>query len=156
MAIEPLQTAEAHSFPTVRQLSIFIENRVGQLARLTRVLDKTEVRILAISIINGVDCAVIRMVVDDPDEAASTLQKHKIPVADAELLAISLPPGKRALLEIWGALMSAEVSIQYTYPLLVRPRGEPAIVLQADNHESAIRVLKEKGIALLDQADLVA
>ena len=69
MSLEPLETAEAHDSPTVRQLSVFIENRVGQLLQLTRMLERTDIHILGLSMVNSVDCAVIRMIVDDPDEA---------------------------------------------------------------------------------------
>jgi hypothetical protein len=69
MSLEPLETLEAQGFPTVRQLSVFMESRVGQLLRLTKLFDKTEIHIVALSIVNAVDCAIIRMIVDKPDEA---------------------------------------------------------------------------------------
>lgn len=133
---------------------MFIENQVGQLLRLTRLFDGIDVRILALSVVYSVDCAITRMVLDDPEEAHSTLRKHGFPVSDSELVVVGLPHGKRGLLDVWAALLRGEVNVHYTYPLLVRPRGHAAIAVQADNNELAVQVLREMRFDVLDQSDL--
>jgi len=155
MSLEPFETAESQDHPTVRQLSIFIENQVGQLLQLTRLLDQTDIRILAVSVVNAVDCAVIRMIVDDPDQAGELFRQSRFSVSEAELIVVSLPPGKRGLLHTWMALLAGEVNINYTYPLLVRPHGAPAMAVQADNLEMAVAVLRTKRFDVLDQSDLL-
>lgn len=154
MELEPFDTAEAAGYPTVRQLSVFIENRVGQLLRLTRVLDNTDTRILAVSVVYSVDCAICRMILDDPDSAQSALRDSGFPVSETELIVVSLPHGKRALLHTWAALLGGEVSIHYTYPLLTQPRGYAALAVLPDNIELAICVLRERGFTILDEGDL--
>ncbi len=155
MDIEPLETAEAQGVPTVRQQSVFIENRVGQLLRLTRLFDRTEIRILAVSVVYCVDCAVCRMIFDDPDRAYDVLTGARFQVSEAELIVVNLPPGKRALLQTWAALLGAEISIHYTYPLLIRPKGCSAIAVLPDNIEQAVHILRERGFDVLDQQDLL-
>jgi len=155
MATEPLETAHAQGFPTVRQQSVFIENRVGALLRLTKLFDQTDIRILAVSVVNSVDCAIIRMILDDPDRAYEVLTKSRFQVSDAELIAVSLPHGKRALLHLWAALLDGEISVHYTYPLLVRPKGAAAMIVFPDNVEQAVRVLRERHFEVLDQQDLL-
>ena len=154
MAIEPFETAQAHDEPTVRQQSVFIENRVGQLLRLTKLFDRTDVRILAVSVVYSVDCAICRMLVDEPDKAYDLLTGDGFKVSDAELIVVSLPPGKRALLHTWMALLAAEINIHYTYPLLVRPKGYAAIAIQPDNIPQAIQTLRQKRFEVLTQEDL--
>lgn len=156
MEIEPYETAEAHGVPTVRQQSVFIENHVGQLLRLTRLFEQTEIRIFAVSVVNSVDCAICRMILDDPDRAYDVLSGARFQVSETELLAVSLPHGKRALLQIWTALLSGEINIFYTYPLLMRPKGSSAIAVLPDNLEQAVEVLRERGFELLDQQDLLS
>ena len=107
----------------MRQQSVFIENRVGQLLRLTRLFDQTDIRILAVSVVYSVDCAICRMIVDDPHTASEVLRNSRFQVSEAELIVVSLPHGKRALLHTWAALLGGEINIHYTYPLLVHPRG---------------------------------
>ena len=155
MSLEPMETAASHDFPTVRQLSVFLENRVGQLLRLTRLLEQTDIHILAISVVNAVDCAVIRMIVDQPDEAAELIRQNRFSMSETELIVVTLPPGKRALLHVWTAMMAGEVNVAYAYPLLVRPYGSPAIALQADSPEMAINVLRSKKFHVLDQSELL-
>ena len=155
MEIQPFETAEAHDSPTVRQQSVFIENRVGQLLRLTRLFDQTDIRILAVSVVYSVDCAICRMILDDPDRAFDVLSGARFQVSEAELIVVSLPPGKRALLHTWAALLGGEISIHYTYPLLVHPRGCAAMAVLPDNIEQAIAVLRERNFEVLNQADLL-
>ena len=155
MSLEPLETAEAHDCPTVRQLSVFIENRVGQFARLTRLLERTDVHILAISVVNSVDCAIIRMIVDQPDEADALFRANGFAVSEAELLVVSLPRGKRALLHIAVALMAGEVNVSYMYPLMIQPNGAPALAVQADSPEIAVNILRSKKFDVLSQDDLL-
>lgn len=155
MAIEPYETAEAQGLPTVRQQSVFVENSVGQLLRLTRLFDRTEIRILAISVVYSVDCAICRMIFDDPDRAHELLVGARFQVSEAELLVVSLPHGKRALLHTWAALLGAEINIYYTYALLIRPAGCPAIAVLPDNMDQAVVTLRERGFTVLDQQDLI-
>ncbi len=155
MSVEPLQTAYAQGFPTVRQQSVFIENRVGALLQLTRLFDQTDIRILAVSVVYSVDCAIIRMILDQADAAHDVLTKNGFQVSDTELIVVSLPHGKRALLHTWAALIGGEISIHYVYPLLVRPKGSAAIACCVDNLEQAVRVLRERRFDLLDQSDLL-
>ena len=155
MAIEPFETAEAQGCPTVRQQSVFVENSVGQLLRLTRLFDQTEVRILAMSVVYAVDCAICRMIVDDPDRSYDLLTESRFKLSETELLVVSLPHGKRALLHTWATLLGAEINIYYTYPLLIRPGGNPAIAVLPDNIEAAVTILRERGFGVLDQQDLI-
>ncbi len=155
MAVEPFQTAEAQDTPTIRQLSVFIENRVGQLLRLAKLFDQTDIRILAISVVYSVDCAICRMIVDQPDQAHDVLGKAGFQVSEAELIAVSLPHGRRALLHTWAALLNGEINIHYTYALLIRPKGYAAIAVLPDNIDQAVRVLRENDFELLDQEDLL-
>ncbi len=153
--LEPLETASSHDIPTVRQQSVFIENRVGQIFRLTKLFDQTDVRILAVSVVYSVDCAICRMVVDEPDRAYDVMRDSGFQVSETELLAVSVPHGKRGLLEIWAALLGAEISIHYTYALLVRPFGNAAIVVLPDTLEQAVEVLRSRNFEVLTQPDLL-
>jgi len=155
MDVKPLETLEGHGVPTIRQQSVFIENRVGQLLRLTKMFDQSDIRILAVSVVYSVDCAIVRMVLDEPDEGQKVLRDHDFQVSETEVIAVSLPHGKRALLHTWAALLGGEVNIHYVYPLLVRPKGHAAMVVCCDNAEQGIQVLRDKKFDVLDQQDLL-
>lgn len=156
METPPFETAEAHDVPTVRQQSVFIENRVGQLLRLTRLFDQTGIRILAVSVVYSVDCAICRMIFDDPDRAYDVLSQAGFQVSETELIVVSLPPGKRALLHTWAALLGGEINIHYVYALLVQPRGCAALAVLPDNIDQAVVVLRDRNFDILNQEDLSA
>ena len=154
MDTEPYSTEYASGYPTVTQLSIFFENRLGELLRLTRLFDNTEIHILALSVVNSVDCAIIRMIVNDPDAAFDLLRQSGFAATQTEILVVSLPQGKRALLHTWVAFLNAEISVAYAYALLSQPYGRSAIAVQADQLEQAAEALIERGFTVLDQTDL--
>jgi hypothetical protein len=151
---EPFETAYASGFPTVQQLSVFFENRVGQLLRLTRLFEKTDIHILGLTVVNSVDCAIIRMIVDDPVTAYEVLSEAGFALSQTDILVVSLPPGKRALLHTWVAFLSAEVNVAYAYPLLKPISGSSALAVQADTLEQAAEALRLRGFTVLDQTDL--
>ena len=123
MSSEPFETLEAQGYPSVTQLSVFIDDRVGQLMRLTRVFAGTDIRILGLMVVNSVDCAIVRIIVDDPDAAGRVLADHSFPYKETEMLVVCLPHGKRGLMDVWSAMLGAEIDVHYTYALLGDPHG---------------------------------
>ncbi len=156
MAHEPLETAEAEDFPTVVQLSIFLDDRVGELLRLTKLFTRTDIRIWGLMVVNSVDCAIVRMVADDPEEARSLLVDHRFPVNETEIVVVRLPHGKRAMLSVWAAVLSAEINVYYTYALLGHSHGDPTIAIQTDSPAMACEALTRRGFDVLSEADLIS
>lgn len=153
MIREPYETAEAHSWPTVRQVSVFVDNRVGQLLRLTRLFEHGEIRIRALSVMDAVDCAVVRFLFNKTDQATQVLKESGFAISVSELLVVRLPAGKRGLLQVWAALLAAEVSVAYAYPLLSDSLGS-AIAMSVDSVEIAADMLQKKNFNLLDETEL--
>jgi len=154
MALEPFQTAEAHDSPTVTQLSVFVDDRVGQLLRLTKAFEQTSIHILGLMVVNLTDSAVVRLIVDDPNEAVKVITRHRFPVKENEVLAVCVPHGKRGLLDLWSAVLSAEINVHYTYPLLGLAAGRPTMALHAENMPMAHEALKKRNFVVLSQSDL--
>ncbi len=147
------ETLEGQRFPAVRQVSVFLENRLGQLLQLTQTIDAADVKIVALSILDSADFAVVRLMFDKPDEAIEALREAGFAVSVTELLAVVLPKGKRGLLSVWSALLSSEVNVGYVYPLIPLAVG-PAIAVSVDNLEMAIDALERQKFTLLSEADL--
>lgn len=155
MATEPLETASGHEFPYCQQISVFLENRLGQLLRLSRVLDGDEVSILALSVEGSVDCAIVRLLVDNPDTALERLSDAGFAVTTTDVLVVELPVGKRGLIQVCTALIGGEININYTYPVLpTQKHSEPRLAIQVDNLASAAKVLLARKFRVLDQTEL--
>ena len=155
MALEPFETAHSSDTPLVTQLSVFIDDRVGQLLQMTRLFDRTNIHILGLMVVNLTDSAVVRLIVDDPDEAADVLTTNRFPVMHNDVLVVCVPEGKWALNRLWSAVLSAEINVHYTYALLGLSHGRPYIAVQAENLPMAFESLTEKGFVVLSQGDLL-
>jgi len=154
MSLEPLETLEGGEFPFCRQISVFLENRVGQLLRLTRLFEDADVRILGLAVEGSVDCAIARLVVDDPDAARQMLSQAGFAVTETELLVVELPPGKRGIMVVCAALIAGEININYIYPLLPSQSRGACMAIQVDNLPQAGAVLRSKRFHVLDQSEL--
>lgn len=155
MAIQrqPFETAEGPALPLVRQVAVFMENRPGQLLRLTQLFDDQDIKILGLSQVDAGDCAIVRLVFDRTDEALAALQQAGFAVNVAEILVVRLPPGKRAMMSIWQVLLMAEVNVAYAYPLLSLDAG-PCLALCVDSIEIAVDTLQRRKLEVLGEADL--
>lgn len=149
-----VQTERGYEDPSVRQLAIFLQNRVGELGDVLRHLEASHVRVHAVSVADSVDFAVVRLIVDHVDAAKKCLGEAKFSVSQSSLLAVEIPDEGDGLLAVCRSLIRAEINIHYAYPMLTRPRGRGAILIQADNLHMGADVLTRNGFRLLDEHDL--
>src|SRR3989440_1087087 len=127
-------TARGRDWPSVRQFNVFLENRLGALLNVVRRFETTDIRIVALTVVDSADCAIIRMVLTDPERALEIFHQAKLPITESDLLVVQLPEGTQPLLQITKALLTAEIDINYAYPLLMSPRGCAALALHVQDH----------------------
>lgn len=138
----------------VRQYTVFLENKVGRLQSLVRALEQGSGKIVAMSIHESADSALIRLICSDPDESRDILKYAGFAFSESELLVVELPKrSKQPLIDICSALLAAEINIHYAYPLLLRPRA-PSLALHVDDSTLAARLLIKKGFILIGESDL--
>ena len=154
----PPQTADGTGFEStrIRQFTIFLENKVGRLQMLLRGIEESVGPIVAMSIEESADSALVRLISSHPDECREMIHKEGFSFTESELLAVELPKrNKHPLISICSALLAAEINIHYTYPLMLRPHG-PAIAMYVDDPTLAARLLIKKQFTLLGESDLRA
>ena len=149
-------TARGRDWPSVRQFNVFLENRLGGLLDVVRRFETTDVRIISLTVVDSADCAIIRMVLSDPERALEIFQQAELPVTESNLLVVKIPEGKQPIAQICKALLSAEINIDYAYPLLVGigPEGNTALALHVEDHETAVATLQAKGLTIYTESDL--
>ena len=147
-------TARGRNWPTLRQFTVFLENRVGQLLELVRRFDGSRVRIVALSISDSGECAFVRFLLSHPEPGREILERAGLALIESDLIGVELPDYAQPLLRICTALLQAEVNIIQAYPILVRPRGRPAVALMVDNTEIGLETLGSKGFAMITEGDL--
>jgi len=150
------QTQEGAGFEPalVRQFTVFLENRVGRLQSLVRTLETNEARIVALSIEESADTALVRLICSDADIGRRVMTESHFTFSESELLAVVLPKRtSEPLSAICAALLAAEINIHYAYPLLPGPRG-PALGLCVEDRTLAAQLFIKKGFTLLGESDL--
>lgn len=153
-AIDP-KTARGRDWPCLRQFCVFMENRVGRLNDLLRQIERHDIRVLALSVVDTVDFAVARIMVNETDLAREILQLTDFTVIENDILGVELPEGPQPFFEIFRPLVSAELNVNYIYPLLYRRRGRGAVAMYVDNIDQAGEILQAEGHRLLTEGDLV-
>jgi hypothetical protein len=147
-------TARGRDWPSVRQYNVFLENRVGALLDVVRRFETTDIRIVSLTVVDLADCAIVRMVLSDPERAMEIFQQAALPVTESDLLVVELPQGSQPLIQICKALLSAEINIDYAYSLMTGPEGKAAIALHVDDHETAVQTLTRHRFTILTENDL--
>jgi len=147
------ETAEGYATPAVRQLSVFLDDRVGALMHLFGAFEGTAIRVVGMSVVHAIDCAIVRIICDDTDGALVALAQRKFAVSQAELVVVEIPTG-HGLRSICSALLAGEINIDYAYPLLTRPTGRPALAIHTDNLETAVKLLQGRKFTVLGENEL--
>src|SRR4051812_34215627 len=147
-------TARGRDWPSVRQFNVFLENRLGALLNVVRRFETNDNRILSLTIIDSSDCAILRMVLRDPERAVECFRSAGLPFTESDLIVVQLPAGPQPLLQICKALLTVEINVHYAYPLLIGPDGGAALALHVEDIETATQTLQQQGFTLFSEDDL--
>lgn len=150
----PEHTAQGYSPPSVTQFSVFLDNRVGKLLELVQLFDDAPtVHLVAFSVLETSDHAVVRMVPNNADAARVLLREHGLPFSEFDLLIVELCD-QHTLTSLCLYLLGAELNIRFAYPLMLEPNGTPTIALAVDDQTLAGQILRKKNFRLLGEEDL--
>lgn len=148
-------TMRGRNYPSIRQFTVFLENRVGQLLEVVRRFEGSRVRIVALSISDSAECAFVRFLLSHPEQGREILERAGLALIESDLIGVELPDGPQPLLRVCTALLQAEINIIQAYPLLVRPHGQPCVALMVDNIEMGLETLAAKNFSMISEADLM-
>ena len=149
------ETARGRDWPSLRQFCVFMENRVGRMHELLRHLEQHDLRVIALSVVDSVDFAVARLMVDNPDRARDLFALSNFTVMENDVLGVELPDDPQPFVQVFLPLLAAELNINYTYPLLYRRRGRGAIALHTDDIDQALQILRGEGHRMITEHELL-
>lgn len=147
-------TMRGRDYPSIRQFTVFLENRVGQLLEVVRRFEGSKVRIVAFSIHDSYECSFVRFLLSHPEQGREILERAGLALVETDLVGVELPEVAQPILEICTALLQGEVNIVQAYPLLTRPHGRPVMALMVDNIEMAKDILGDRQFTMITEADL--
>jgi hypothetical protein len=124
------------------QFNIFLVNKPGVLARITRALAAEKVNIVALTLVDSQEHGVLRLVANPAEAARQTLRQLNLPVTETPVLRMELPNRPGALADIAGKLGEAHVNINYAYCTSGAPGGRTTAVVKVADLAKAQKVLK--------------
>jgi hypothetical protein len=138
----------------VRQLSVFLHNRVGALMSLVKLLSEHHIEVLGLSLQDTTELALVRLVVSDPETTEMLFIEKGIPHVVFRVTVVELRETEHSLIKALSSLLSAEINIDFSYALFVRPAQNPVFVLHLDSPDVGAEVLSSAGFKVLTQEDL--
>ena len=136
----------------VRQLTVFIENRVGTLEEVAKVLKDNDINIYSISLADTSEYGLLRMIVSDPDNGSKILKDSGFSARTTDVVAVRLENKVGTLASLFGTLSEAGIGIEYMYAMATSVVG--AMILKTSDGAKAVEVLKAAGFGLLDEAGM--
>jgi len=130
----------------VEQISVFLENKAGRLAEVTRVLGEAGVNIRALSLADTTDFGILRLIVDKYEVAREVLKSKGFTVGKTEVVAIEVPDRPGGLASVLAILAQAGINVEYMYAFVQHSGKNAVIIFRFDNLEDAISILQKEGI----------
>jgi len=140
----------------VKQISVFLENKKGRLATLTKVLGDHSIDISALSIADTSNFGIMRAIVNQPDKAVKVIRESGFTVSTTDVLAVEVPDYPGGLAGVLAILEKADISIEYLYSFVRTPNESALILFRIEEPEKAINVLRNANIKLLSEEEVYA
>jgi len=138
----------------LRQLSLFLENRPGQLRAPCQTLGKAGVDIVTLSLADTAQFGILRLIVRDDEKARQALEEAGFVVNVTDMLAAEVPDRAGGLAGVLEAFDQAALSVEYIYPLAAGGRGKTAVlVFRVEDPDRAARLLQDRGVRILSREE---
>ena len=128
----------------VIQFSVFLENKVGRLSEFTRLLAKNSIHIMAMTVLDTTDSSIVRIIVDDPEQASAVLSLQAYSYTETVVLVVELNSSEEVPAML-TSILAAEINVHYLYPFISRPAGRSALVMQLEDLDMAADVARSMG-----------
>lgn len=129
----------------VTQISVFMENKNGRLAEITRLLASKNVSLRAVTIADTADFGILRLLVKDPDYARDVLLEAGFTAKETDVLAVAMIDEPGALADIMELFEKNQVNIEYLYSILAGKGNMADVVFKVEDLEKGQSILKQAG-----------
>lgn len=139
---------------SIKQISVFLENKKGRLLAVTRCLYDNNINIRALSVADTTDFGILRMIVDRPELAYEALKKNGFTVRDTDVIAIEIPDDPGGLYHALEVLEKGDINLEYVYAFVDARKGAALNVIRVDKMDEATEILKNGGIKIVANEEL--
>jgi hypothetical protein len=138
----------------VKQISIFLENKSGRLAEVTRTLGENDIDISALSIADTTDFGILRLIVNKPEIAERILKESDFTVSCTSVIAIGVQDKPGGLAKVLEILDKDNIGIQYMYAFVSKTDDDALVILKVEDPDKAVKVLKDNGVSVLPSSQV--
>ena len=139
---------------TIKQLSIFLENKPGKLVEALEAISEAGIDLRALSLADTSDFGILRVIVDKPDLALEKLQQAEYLVKSSDVIPVAVGDRPGGLATVLRILAGAGVDVEYTYAFVAHSRNNAYVILRVNDNETAIKVLVDNDISILTAQQL--
>lgn len=141
----------------IHQISVFIENKPGNIADFTSFLAKNKIDMRAFQIADSSDYGIIRIITDDPFNTLTLLKDNNWICKLTHVIGVKLPDKPGAMANAMNILAAENISVDYVYAFLARGTDDALMVFRVKDEETdnVARLLAKNGMKIIDQEDLV-
>jgi len=140
----------------IKQISVFVENRPGRLAEITRFLGDNQVDIRALSIADTKDFGILRLIVDEPDKTVQLLKDNGYMVSITHVIAVAMTDEPGSLANVMEILYKNAISVEYMYAFITRNKENAYVIVRVGDNLKAVDILLKNGIQLAKPEDVYA
>jgi hypothetical protein len=137
-----------------KQISVFLENKSGRLAHVTKVLGDAGINIRALSIADTSDFGILRLIVNDPINAHKILKEAGFTVSETEVIAVRMPDSPGGLASVLDQMSEESLNIEYLYAFLGMSGNEALVVFKVEDIKQAKISFNSKGIKFMEEQEL--
>jgi hypothetical protein len=138
----------------VRQISVFLENKIGRLAEITQILGNKEINIRALAIADTTEFGILRMIVDRPQKAYEALEKRGFTVSQTKVVVVEVEDKPGGLAQVMAILGKEGINVEYLYAF-VAPRGRSAlVVLKIEEKKATVDLLQAQKVKVLSAEEI--
>ncbi len=138
----------------VEQISVFLENKPGRLAKVARLLGDNQINIRALSVADTADFGILRIIVADPQKTFELLKAHGYIVTKTEVIAVEVPDRPGGMADILEFLQEAQVNIEYTYAFVQKGINSALVVFRVEDPERAEYLFTQHEIRVINGEEI--
>jgi hypothetical protein len=138
----------------IQQISVFLENKTGRLARVAQVLKENKINIRALTIADTSEFGILRMVVNKPEEAYALLKKAGFTVKESGVLAVEMDDREGVMYEILSLCDARGLNVEYIYSFVEQYSNKAILFLRFERPEEAEKVFKENNYKMLSNDEI--
>lgn len=138
----------------VKQISVFVENSEGKVKKAINEISKEGINIRALSIADGAEFGILRLIVTDNEKTKKTLQNEGFIVKESEVIVIGIPDEPNGLNSLLEILERENINLEYVYAFANNKTDEAVVVIKVENYEKAKKLLESNNANLFDEKDI--